>query len=122
MAPSATLTCFFRRGQAFPSTPALTWTINCEQGEIRMVSPDGLAFDFSTTPVPITVYHFDTNAVEDVAWAWDDAVLQVPPQARNIMRSLLAFADGEPEGDGWVGIEMAAKRAAQIDGWLRGSA
>jgi hypothetical protein len=70
-------------------------------------------------PVTIHVHKFDTDAVEEAHWDWSDLQKEVPVIGRSVMSSLYAFADGLGEGEGWVGIEDAAKRAKQIEGWLR---
>lgn len=123
----ATLSVLFRRGQPFPGTPPLTWTINCEKGEVGLVSPSGTALHASENdePVKIQIHHFDTDEIEDVPWEWSRAQEEVPAVlGRTVMSSLYSFADdlGKGEGkegyDGWVGLEDAARRAAQIEGFL----
>ncbi|KAF2249195.1 putative oxidoreductase [Trematosphaeria pertusa] len=119
-ATSATLSFLFRRGQPFPGTPSLSWTINCEYGEIRLVSPSGLALQASAydEPVTIHIHWFEDDRVEDVKFEWSKEQEEVPIPARSVMRSLYAFADGKEEGDGWVSLEDAARRARQIEGFL----
>ncbi|RAR01493.1 putative oxidoreductase [Stemphylium lycopersici] len=111
-APNATLSFSFRRGQPFPGTPALTWTITCEHGEIRLSSATSMVLRASENDGPLTikVHHFDSDEVEDVDWDWSDEQKQVPIIARDVMACLYAFADGKQEGDGWVGLEDAARR------------
>ncbi|KAF1848821.1 NAD(P)-binding protein, partial [Cucurbitaria berberidis CBS 394.84] len=111
--PNATLSYSFRRGQPFPGTPALTWTINCEHGEVRLVSPSTTSLEpgANDEPVTIQVHHFDSDSVENIDWNWSDRHTEVPIMARNVMECLYAFADGRAEGDGWVGLEDAVKRA-----------
>jgi hypothetical protein len=43
---------------------------------------------------------------------------EVPERARSVQQVLYAYADGIDGG--WVDIEDAAARAAQIQGWLDG--
>ncbi|KAF2832572.1 NAD(P)-binding protein [Ophiobolus disseminans] len=119
-APDATLSFYFRRGQPFPGTPSLTWTINCERGEIRLVSPSGIALQASAyeSPVTIQVHRFDTNEVEEVEWGWSERQEELPLLARSVSECLYAFADGKAEGDGWTGIESAAVRARLIEKFL----
>jgi hypothetical protein len=118
-APNATLSLFFRRGQPFPGDPPLVWNINCEHGEIRLVSPSGTGLQASgATDVSIKVHHYDTNEVEDVEWAWSERQKGLPIMARTVSECLYAFAEGREEGDGWVGIESAAGRARMIKGFL----
>lgn len=68
--------------------------------------------------VSIQVHHFDTNEVEDVKWAWNERQQELPLLARGVSEALYAFAEGREEGDGWAGVESAAKRARLIDGFL----
>lgn len=121
VADNAVLTFHFRRGQPFPGTPAFDWRINFEQGEARLVSPSGISLQAAAYDEPVTIqlYHFRTGQLEDVAWDWSDLQKEVPIRARTVMSCLYAFADGIDEGSGWVGIEDAARRAEQIEGWLR---
>ncbi|KAJ4373081.1 hypothetical protein N0V83_003372 [Neocucurbitaria cava] len=120
-APNATLSFLFRRGQPFPGTPPLTWTINCEHGEIRLLSPSGtnLEPNEGDEPLTIQVHHFDSDTVENVEWKWGDRQTELPVLARNVMESLYAFADGKEEGKGWVSLEDAARRAALIRSFLQ---
>jgi hypothetical protein len=69
--------------------------------------------------VTIQLHHFDTDRVEDIEWDWNSLQKEVPIRARTVLSCLYAFADGVQEGDGWVGIEDAASRAEQIEGWLK---
>jgi hypothetical protein len=119
--PNATLSFLFRRGQPFPGTPALTWTINCEYGEIRVTSATSSSFRSSESdgPVVIQIHHFDTDEVEDVDWDWSDMQKEVPIVGRDVMGCLFAFADGNEEGDGWVGLEDAASYARTIETFLK---
>jgi len=119
-APNATLSFLFRRGQPFPGTPALTWEINCEYGEIRITSATNMVFQMNEGdgPVVIQVHHFDTHEVENVDWDWRDMQKEVPVIGRDVMTSLFAFAEGKAEGEGWVGLEDAAAYARMIDGFL----
>ncbi|KAF2449994.1 putative oxidoreductase [Karstenula rhodostoma CBS 690.94] len=114
---SATLSYLFRRGQPFPGTPALTWTINFEHGEIRLVSPSGLNLELGE-PVTIHVHWFDSDEVEEVKWEWNAEQTAIPPSARNVINTLVAFADRKAPGDGWVSLEDAANRARLIEGFL----
>jgi hypothetical protein len=69
--------------------------------------------------VKIHVHWFEDDKVENVEWKWDEEQEALPLPARSIMRTLLAFADGKAEEDGWVGLEDAAKRAEMIEGFMR---
>jgi hypothetical protein len=118
-APNATLSINFRRGQPFPGTPPLVWTINCERGEIRLLSPSGTALQASAgDDVSIQVHHFDTDKVEDISWTWKERQQGLPLMARSVSECLYAFAEGRNEGDGWAGIESAAVRAKLIEQFL----
>lgn len=114
---SATLSYLFRRGKPFPGTPALTWTINLEHGEIRFVSPSGLDMELGD-PVSIHVHWFDSDEVEEIKWEWSAEQAALPPSARNVFSTLVAFADRKAPGDGWVSLEDAANRARLIESFL----
>jgi hypothetical protein len=120
----------FRRGQPFPGTPALTWTLNCTGGEIRLVAPRGIGLQADAAQdVTIQLHRFDTDTVEEVPWGWDERQAEVPVRARSVQTVLYAYADAKKRGGlgkhggeqkGWVELEDAAARAAQIAGWLDG--
>ena len=112
----ATLSFSFRRGQPFPGTRSLTWTINCEHGEVRLSSPSSLSAEDKT--VTIQVHSFDDDKVEDVDIDWSDAQDEIPLMARSVRNCLYAFADGRAEGDGWVSIEDAANHSRLIQKFL----
>lgn len=110
-APNATLAFLFRNGPAFPGDPALTWSINCEKGEIKLVSPTSPFFQFSDNDaaVKIQVHDFASGEVRDVGCEWSKEQIEVPILARDVMGCLFAFVEGREEGDGWVGLEDAAR-------------
>jgi hypothetical protein len=118
--PNATLSFLFRRGQPFPGTPSLNWNITCERGEIRVISPTSMTLQTreNDRPITIQVHHFDNDEVEDVAWDWSDRQREVPIIGRDVMECLYAFADRKAEGDGWVGLEDAARYAQLIESFL----
>ena len=115
--PGATLSFLFRRGQPFPGTPSLVWTINCERGEIRLVSPSGISLQAAAydEPVTIQVHHFRTDKVEEIDWTWSERQQDLPIVARSVSECLYAFAEGREEGHGWAGIQSAAVRAHLIE-------
>ena len=119
-APNATLAFQFRVGPAFPGTPALIWTINCEHGEIKVVSTSSpfLRFTENDGPVTIQVHGFASDEITDVAWDWSEEQKEVPIIGRDIRRTLYAFAEGREEGDGWVGLQDAARYAGVVDSFL----
>jgi hypothetical protein len=120
----ATLSVFFRRGQPFPGTPPLIWTINCEYGEIRVVNNDSTSLHASGYNLPLVfqIHYFEDDRVEDVTFKWSKDQEAVPAVGRSVLSALFGFADALAgrEGDGWLSLEDAAKRAAQIEGYLAG--
>ncbi|KAF5123948.1 Galactose/lactose metabolism regulatory protein GAL80 [Metarhizium anisopliae] len=122
----ATLAFTFRRGQPFPGTPSLAWSIYGVDGEIRLVAPAGISLqaDACDQLVTIQVHDFDTDTVRDVEWDWTDVEKQVPVRGRSVQRVLYAYADwkqGKSDGAGpWVGVDDAAARASQIQKLLDG--
>jgi hypothetical protein len=122
VAPSATLSVFYRRGQAFPGDPSFTFSIACEHGEIRLLAPSGPSLETATEDEPVTIrihWHKD-DKVEEVEWKWSEVQEGLPVRARSIWRSLESLADGKPAEDGWVSLEDAARRAELIEGFLKG--
>ncbi|EFY88449.1 hypothetical protein J3458_002308 [Metarhizium acridum] len=123
---NATLAFAFRRGQPFPGTPSLTWSIYGAGGEIRLVAPAGISLQAEAydEPVTIQVHDFETDTVRDVRWDWTDVEKQVPIRGRSVQRVLYAYADwkqGKGDGAGaWVGVDDAAARASQIQKLLDG--
>jgi hypothetical protein len=97
-APNATLSFLFRRGQPYPGTPTLTWTINCEHGEVQLISQ--------------TALHMVVPPSEP------ESQLDLPLMARDVAECLYAFAEGREEGNRWAGLESARARAAMIEGFL----
>lgn len=68
----ATLHVRFRRGQQFKGEPALTWHINCERGEIRLIAPSGTSLHANSysEPVTIEIHDFVTDEVRAEVWEW----------------------------------------------------
>ena len=113
----ATLAFFFRRGQPFPGTSSLTWALNFQHGEIRVESPTTSFFEPGPNDKPITihVHRFEDDSVSMVEWSWSEEQAVLPLPARSVSATLYAFADGRPQGDGWVSLEDAAQRAMLIE-------
>lgn len=119
-APNATLSFFFRRGQPFPGGSALTWILNFEHGEIKVESPTSgfLEPGSKDKPITILVHRYGDGSVEEVQWEWSAEQAGLPLMARSVSATLFAFADGKPEGEGWVGVGDAARRAVLIEKFL----
>ncbi|KAH6639539.1 putative oxidoreductase [Boeremia exigua] len=119
-APNATLSFFYRRGQSFPGTPALTWTLNFQHGEIKVESPTSGFLEPGPKDEPITihVHRYDDDSVEVVEWNWSPEQAVLPLSARSVSATLFAFADGRPAGEGWVSVDDAARRAVVIEKFL----
>lgn len=114
----ATLSFVFRRGQPFPGTPSVTWTINFQYGEIRVQSPTSGFFDADPSDernVTIQVHRYEDDQVENIEWSWSQEQAALPLMARPVSATLYAFADGRDPGDGWVDVEDAARRAVLIE-------
>ena len=71
-------------------------------------------------PATIHVHWFDSDEVEEVKWHWSSEWSGLSGSARNVINTLLAFAEGNVPGDGWVSIEDAANRARLIESFLVG--
>ena len=63
----------------------------------------------------IQVHRYKDDKVEDIEWVWSAEQSPLPLMARPVSSTLYAFADGRDAGDGWVGVEDAAKRAVLIE-------
>lgn len=94
----ATLQVRFRRGQQFKGEPALTWHINCEGGEIRLVAPAGTSLHAASysEPVTIEVHDFVKDEARAEAWEWpkwqEDA--ELPIVSRSVAKLYEAFHEG----------------------------
>lgn len=90
----ATLHLRLRRGQPFPGEPALTWSINGEKGEIRLLSPEAafLHIGEHKPPFVLQIHDFETNKVETIGYDWEDWEKEVDIRARGIGRLYEEFA------------------------------
>ncbi|KAM0344149.1 hypothetical protein ACHAPU_007871 [Fusarium lateritium] len=109
----------FRRGQPFPGDPHLTITINGEKGEIRLRVLGGTALHATSysKPVVIEVHDFETDAVEEVEWKWQDWQEELPIVARSVAKVYDSLADGAEEG--LVSFDDALIRHEQLEGLLK---
>ncbi|ETS86153.1 hypothetical protein PFICI_04178 [Pestalotiopsis fici W106-1] len=100
----AVLAVTFRNGKPFKDTPAFTWTINGQKGEILVVSPSGpyIHSDSYHAPITIQVHDHATNQVETVEWDWEDWQKELPIRARIVAELYERFAwwweNGRPTG------------------------
>ncbi|KAL6876939.1 hypothetical protein J3F83DRAFT_430333 [Trichoderma novae-zelandiae] len=90
----------FRRGQAFPGEPGLTFAINGEKGEIRLQAFSGATLHANSydAPVTIEVHDFASDVVKKVDWSWQDWQEKLPVVGRSIAVLYDKFADGVSEG------------------------
>ncbi|KAJ5798915.1 uncharacterized protein N7503_006420 [Penicillium pulvis] len=116
---NASLIAYFHRGQPYPGDPSLSWTLTGETGTIRLTAPAGISLqaDAYAEPVTIAVHQFDTDKLDQVSWDWSERQVQVPVPARSVLHSLISF--GNKDESGYVSLEDAARRAEQIEGWLK---
>ncbi|PNP37668.1 hypothetical protein TGAMA5MH_10436 [Trichoderma gamsii] len=114
----ATLLVRYRRGPPFKGEPAFVWSINCEKGEIRLVSPGGPALQLNvySEPVTIEVHDFATDEVKPIEWNWTDYQLELPEDARTTAAWYEAYAAGT-ESDAAT-FHNALHRHEQLDKWL----
>ncbi|KAF1361377.1 oxidoreductase family protein [Lizonia empirigonia] len=70
--PGATLVTTFRVGPQFKDEPGLTWTINGETGELRLVAPGPYLQSGHSFDGPISIKHHDhaTDTLTELAWEW----------------------------------------------------
>lgn len=105
----------FRRGQAFPGEPGLTWAINGEKGEIRLQAFSGATLHANSYDAPVTleVHDFASDKVEKVDWSWQDWQEALPVVGRSIAVLYDKFADGPFEGQ--PTFETALVRHEQLE-------
>jgi hypothetical protein len=122
VAPEATFSIHFRRGQPFKGEPALTWHINCERGEIRLTSPSGTSIQAGSydQPVTIDVHDYASDEVRRVEWKWPQwqEEANIPVIGRSVALLYEAFADGKVED--YADFESALSRHEQLQGMLSG--
>ncbi|KAK1759046.1 NAD(P)-binding protein [Echria macrotheca] len=113
----------FRRGQPFPGEPWLSWSINGEKGEIRLVSPASAALNVGVDDAPVTVelYDFETDTVTPLEWEWEEWQRDLPIRARNIGGLYEAFAAAREGGEvGYPTFGSALARHRQLEELLEG--
>jgi hypothetical protein len=105
----------FRRGQTFKGDPALVWTIQGTNGEIRLTAKDGTTLHASaySGPVTIQVHDFATDTVEDVSWEWADWQEELPILARSVGEVYERFASGN--GSVLASFDEAGVRHHQLN-------
>ncbi|OTA02633.1 hypothetical protein A9Z42_0030140 [Trichoderma parareesei] len=110
----------FRRGQAFPGEPGLTWAINGEKGEIRLQAFSGATLHANSydAPVTIEVHDFASDKVEKADWSWQEWQEALPVVGRSIAVLYDKFADGP--FDGQPTFETALVRHEQLETILAG--
>jgi hypothetical protein len=118
----ATLNYLFRRGQPFKGEPALSWHINLEKGEIRLLSPGGTSISVGAFPEPmvIEVHDFATDELRKVEWQWVDWLDQLPPISRGIGALYDDFAEGATGKTRYASFDDAVFRHGQLDEALSG--
>ena len=118
----ASLNYLFRRGQPFKGEPSLSWHINLERAEIRLLSPGGTSISVGAFPEPIVieVHDFATDEVRKVEWQWVDWLDQLPPISRGIGALYDDFADGNKGEKRYASFDDAVARHAQLDKALSG--
>lgn len=111
----ANIVISYRRGQPFPNSPGLVWTINGEKGEVRLTAMGGPTLQSSayTKPVTIEVHDFASDSVESVPWEWDAWQEELPIPGRNIARLYENFAEGKDNAT-TPSAEDALKRHVQL--------
>lgn len=123
----ATLSARFRRGQPFKGEPGFTWHINCEKGEIRLVSQTGSSLQadvYSVEPVSLQVHSHETDQVWDLDWAWPtwQDENKIPLAGRNVARLYEAYyahtVEGRPRE--YPDFADALRRHEQLHAMLAG--
>lgn len=122
----ASLSVRFRRGQQFKGEPALTWHINCEGGEIRLVSPSGTSLHAASYSEPVTVeiHDFARDEVRTIDWEWPSwqEESELPIVSRSVAKLYEAFHENVAEHGGrdFPDFSDALKRHRQLASILSG--
>lgn len=122
----ATLNVRFRRGQPFKGEPGFTWHINCEKGEIRLISPTGSSLHANAYSVPVTleVHDHATDEVRDIDWTWPawQQENDLPLGSRSVARLYETFYADAVEGGPreYPDFADALKRHEQLHSLLAG--
>lgn len=120
----ATLAVRYRRGQPFKGEPALTWHINCERGELRLVSPSGSSLHATSysEPVTIDIHYFAEDEVRSETWEWPSwqEEIELPIASRSVAKLYEAFHNHVSEGgaEEFPDFSDALKRHQQLDSIL----
>lgn len=114
----ATVLVRYRKGPSFKGEPAFVWSINCEKGEVRLVSPGGPALQLNvySEPVTIDVHDFATDEMKSLEWNWPDYQLELPEDARTTAAWYEAYAAGIESGS--ATFQDALRRHEQLEKWL----
>jgi hypothetical protein len=112
----------YRTGPPFPGTVPFVWTINCEQGEIRMSSERGpfLQSESGAYPISIELLNFSTGEVTNVDWQWEEWQESLLPRGRSIAKLYDLYAESALEQSGCATFEAAVQRHRQLDEMLYG--
>lgn len=110
----------FRRGQPFLGSPGFVWTVNGEQGEMRLTARGGptLQANAYTEPVTLEVHDFASDSVEAVAWSWEAWQTELPICGRSIATLYDLFAEGKADG-AVPSFDDALARQIQLERLLR---
>ena len=113
----------FRRGQPFKGEPALVWTINCERGEIRLISHSDILLHAGgyVSPVVIQIDDFESEQPREVEWQWESWQGELPIPARSVSKLYEVFSDGVagslPSFDD--ALVRHGQLQAMLDDWLQ---
>ncbi|KAK4201198.1 hypothetical protein QBC40DRAFT_278681 [Triangularia verruculosa] len=112
----------FRVGPPFPSEPALVWTIAGTKGEIRVLGPSSTMIHIGNAldPQKFEIHDFETNAVQEVEWDFDDWQKELNFQARNIGAIYEDYYEVKRNGakGTFLSFDDALKRHEQLEGIL----
>lgn len=108
----------YHRAWPFPGEATITWTIACEDADVRLRVYDypSLQADAYGKPVLIDIHRADTDEVESVTWQWPIGFEEPPVRSRNTARSLQALALGRDED--WADLKEAVRLIEQLESWL----
>jgi predicted dehydrogenase len=124
IADGAILAFTFIHGQQFKGEPGLTWSINCENAELRITAPGPyLMSDSYDGPINIRLFDYATGEVKDLGWDWQDWQKELPIRTRIVAEVYERYVEwiqnGKPEkveeGRNWPRLADAMVRMKEFD-------
>jgi predicted dehydrogenase len=114
----APISIYVRGGKPFKGTPSLDWRIFGTKGEIRVTSMASIGVALGGDKIEL--YDHEKDGIETVDVAFDDAVKDLPPFAKNVGMLYELFATGGGREQGLVTFEESVEMHKIIDAIEKG--